>query len=300
MTNCKAPDMARASAALLREARTYLEARDVPEAGLNAEHLLACVLGKSLGELRAAPDGPVESGRRRRFWGLVRRRGGRLPLSYVLGTQAFMDLELKVGPGVLTPRPETEELVRAVLSAVRAECAPSRVLDVGTGSGCIAIALARAFPGARIWATDISPRALFAARENSRRHGVARRIRFLRRDLFSSWRLPGAGPGPWADLVVSNPPYVPSGRIPSLEPEVLAEPRLALDGGPDGLDAVRAVTARALGILNPGGLLALEIDEGQGRAVRLMMRGLGFRSIRIRRDLGGLQRLALGQAPSGK
>lgn len=273
---------------LLSRAESYLSGRGVPEARANAEFLMACALGVHRGELELRRALPAPSGREKRFWGWVLRRGCRVPLAYVLGSQPFHGLELRVGPGVLIPRPETEELADiAILLARRLRLEGRRtlrVLDVGTGSGCIALALARALPGADIAATDVSPKALETARGNARRLGCSSRIRFLpARAPLRGWR---------ADLVVSNPPYIPSARLRRLEPEVLREPRLALDGGPDGLKVIRRVIALAAGCLATGGRLAMEIDAGQGAQVRELLKARGFSRVEIRRDLRGSERFA--------
>lgn len=284
---------------LLGRAREHLASRRVPEPEANAEFLLAAVLGKGRAALKADPRRLLSPEQGRAFWRLVLERGRRVPLAYVLGTQQFLGLELKVGPGVLIPRPETEELVEAAAALARGPGAGARplfALDIGTGSGCIALALAKLLPSASVWATDISTEALALARENARRLGLAGRVRFVPADLHRPMPSPLPGAAGWADLIVSNPPYIPSGRLVRLEPELGHEPRLALDGGPDGLGAVRAILGQAPRHLRAGGWLALEIDEGQGEAVRSLMRGAGLESVEIRRDLAGLERIALGRA----
>jgi len=290
---------ARRTGAILAEAEERLARAGVPEAGASAEFLLAWVLRLGRGGMLCRSRDPLGAAARRRFLHLVRRRSRGLPLAYVLGTQNFMGLELRIRRGVLIPRPETEELVSAVLEAVpaRRRGRPMRILDIGTGCGCIALALARWLPEACVYATDVSPAALALAAENARICRLRRRIRFVQADLFMPLSL-GSGLGPqdrWADLIVSNPPYIPSGRIAALGPEVRSEPRRALDGGPDGLKAVRAVLERAPGMLRRGGWLALEIDDGQGREVRRRMERRGFCPVEIGRDLGGFERIALGR-----
>ena len=162
------------------------------------------------------------------------------------------------------------------------------ILEIGTGSGCVAIALARNIPSAAVYATDISPAALALALKNAEAHGVSRRIRFINEDLFK----PAARASGWADLVVSNPPYIPSPDIDGLEPEVLREPRLALDGGRDGLEAIRAIVSGAPRHLRRGGLLLLEIGAGQGPAVLEIFQQAGGRDAEIRKDMQGLDRIA--------
>jgi len=271
-----------------------LRERSVPEPEANAELIMAEVLG--IGRLQARLDsarvltGPQAS----RFWSLVLERGRRIPLAYLLGHQAFMGLEIKVGREALIPRPETEQVVEEAIGllAPRAQ-EPLHLLEIGTGSGCIAISLSKAFPHAVVYATEISSAALRLALRNAQDHRRAGRIRFIREDLFKA----GGGRGGWADLVISNPPYVPSREIGRLEPELRHEPRLALDGGPDGLRAMRAVAPQAMAFLKPGGWVVLEIGARQGESVRRILKSAGFEDHEIRKDLQGLDRIALAQAP---
>ena len=203
-------------------------------------------------------------------------------------------MELEVNPSVLIPRPETEELVQAVVSlAPRIPRVSSalQVLDIGTGSGCVAIALAHLLPEAQIVATDISAAALALAEKNARRYQLGGRIRFMQADLFSLAQ--GSGRRAWADIAVSNPPYIPSAQVARLEPEVLQEPLLALDGGKDGLAAIRAIAAEAPVDLKPGGWLALEIGHDQGPVVRRLLETAGFKELELRKDAQGVERIVL-------
>lgn len=290
--------------AWLEKGEAFLAERKVPEARANAEFILAHVLSCGRAAAKAVPERVLDGRQAHHFWNLVKARGRRVPLAYVLGSQPFCGLDILVDPRVLVPRPETEELVGLVVEAARG--APAHILEVGTGSGCIAVALARALPSATVYASEISDDALRLAAENARRHQVEGRIRFLREDLFRPGRSsvtsfrdgsPSVA-GPWADILVSNPPYIPSADLRDLEPEVLAEPHLALDGGPDGLDAVRAIVEEAPGRLKSGGLLALEIGAGQARAVRDILSG--WEGLEVRRDLQGVERFALARRPMGK
>lgn len=279
----------------LAKGQAYLEARGVEETRANAEFLLAAVLGLGRGGLYLRAGRPLMKNQGISFWNLVKKRGRRWPLAYVLGSQPFMGLDMEVAPGVLIPRPETEELVERALRLLASSGRGNpRVLEIGTGSGCVAVALARSLPRARVVATDISLVALDLALRNARRHRCAGRVCFMREDV----RRPGPRLSAWADLVVSNPPYVPSGDIASLEPEVLREPRLALDGGRDGLSALRAVAARAWLSLKPGACLIVEIGAGQGRAAAGLFEESGYRDVAVERDVQGLERIVSGRRPS--
>jgi len=275
-----------------------LEGAGIETARLDAECLLAHVLGLPRWRLAVERKRRLTPEQFARYLAWLHRREGREPLAYLLGTREFWSLSLAVSPGVLVPRPETETLVEAALAAIRGAATRSTapgplspvIVDLCTGSGAVAIALARELPGARVYATDISRRALRIARANAEAHGVAARISFLRGDL---WRaLDGRGPGGGADLVVSNPPYIPSGAIPELMPEVQWEPQQALDGGPDGLRFHRAIVAGAPREIRPGGFLLLEIGADQAESVtRLLEESGGFEAIRVLRDLAGRDRV---------
>ncbi len=214
------------------------------------------------------------------------RRAGREPVTSILGRREFWGLELEVGPGVLTPRPETELLVEEALRLAAETPRAVRLLaDVGTGSGCVAIALATELPAARIIATDVSAAALAVARRNAARHGVEHRIAWVRTSC-----LDGVCAAP--DVIVANPPYVPDGDLAGLPPEVRDfEPRLALAGGPDGLEVVRRLLDAAAGRLAPGGHLVLELGSGQAPAARDAVAARPqLALVRVRRDLQGIAR----------
>lgn len=264
----------------LKDGLRRLRARRVPEPQASAEWILAEAMGVSRPALRLKAAQPVEGSSLRRFRSWIRLRARRVPLAYVLGNQDFMGLKLRVNPRVLIPRPETEELVEAFLSLFNSP--KLRLLDIGTGSGCIALALARRLPQAEVWATDLSPAAVSVARANARRLGLSGRIRFG--PLSPDLRFDG---------VVSNPPYIPAPALDLLPPEVRREPRLALDGGRDGLKVLRSAARLAKRRLVPGGWVALEINQDQGSRVRDLLEGLGFADVSIRKDLSGLDRIAL-------
>jgi release factor glutamine methyltransferase len=260
---------------------------------LTAELLLAHVLHTSRVRLYTDLDRPLEAGELAAYRGLIARRAAGEPTSYLTGTREFYGRTFAVDPRVLVPRPETELLVEAVLQAVPRD-AEIRVLDLCTGSGCVGITLALERPRARVLATDASPGAVEVARANAAALGPADRFEARLGDLLA----PVEGEPPF-DVVVANPPYVPTGELPTLSPEVRREPPLALDGGADGLDVVRRIAEEAPRRLVPGGLLALEIGDGQGPAVHSLLEAAGYGSVRIERDLARHDRLALGTHPRG-
>ena len=272
----------------LARAEAYLAEKGVPEASANSEFLMAEVLEVGRGRVLAERAAPLSHRNSLHFWEFVKRRGRRLPLAYVLGWQPFAGCRIKVNESVLVPRPETEELVTLAVSEAEALGRRSlQVVDVGTGSGCVAVALAKRLPSAQIYATDVSPAALKLAEENAMANHVSTRVRVLREDLFK----PHSGAA-WADMAVSNPPYIPSAEVDGLEPEVLKEPRLALDGGKDGLDHIRAIAADAGRLVKPGGRLLLEFGAGQAPAVQRILSKEGLTEVRIFTDLQGVERLA--------
>jgi len=214
---------------------------------------------------------------------LVARRLAGEPLQYLEGTAPFTDFELKVDGRVLIPRPETEQLYEQALLAV---ASPSVIVDLCTGSGALAIALARRFPGADVYATDVSSRALELAEENARDHGA--RVWFLEGNLYDP--LPAHLLGV-VDLLVANPPYVAEGEYESLPPDVKHEPREALVAGMRGLDVIEAIGAEALVFLSPTGAVVCEIGESQGGDVAPVFVGL---DVEVRRDLAGRDRFVVG------
>jgi release factor glutamine methyltransferase len=220
---------------------------------------------------------------------LVRRRGQREPLQYITGSVSFCGLELAVSRHVLVPRPETELLAERAWSFL-AQLPPgcqARALDLGTGSGCLAIALAAHAPGARVIATDLSGDALNMARQNAARHQVAERIEFHQGDGFA-----GLGGQRCFDLIVSNPPYVATAEIQTLEPEVRDhEPRVALDGGRDGLDFYRRIAAEAGAFLRPGGRAMLELNDNGAQRVGKIFVQQGWKVEAIEPDYNHFQRI---------
>lgn len=267
-------------AAALREGAAALASvTDTPR--LEAEILLAHVTGLTRTTLLAHPERPLTADERARYEDLLARRAAGIPLPYLTGRMELFGLEFVVTPDVLIPRPETEMLVERALA-----WDPQTVVDVGTGSGCVAVALAVRLPRARIYATDLSRAALSVAMTNARRHGVADRIHFLQADLASPLRGP-------VDLVVSNPPYVAEEEWASLPESVREhEPRLALDGGPGGLRVIRRLLADTARLLRPGGVLLVEIGAGQGsQAAALARAAFPQARIQVYPDLAGYDRM---------
>jgi release factor glutamine methyltransferase len=278
--------------ACLAAGALLLERAGVETARLDAECLLAEALGCPRWQLVLEPRRHVAVEAFARYLALLARRERREPVAYLLGRREFWSLPLAVSPDVLIPRPETETLVEAALALLRDGRPDPTVVELCTGSGAVAIALARELPGARLIATDVSARALAVAAENARAHGVAGRVRFLRGDL---WRaVNGDLPAGAADLVIANPPYVRRADLAALMPEVQWEPRLALDGGPDGLGCVREIVKGAPARLAPGGHLLLEIGDDQGAAVQALLREQpALDGARVLQDLAGRDRVAL-------
>ena len=268
---------------VLGKATEYLAGRGVDSPRLDAEHLLGKALGMSRVELYMHHDRPVDERERDAFRELIRRRGEREPLAYVLGEWGFRRLTLKVDHRALVPRPETEVLVGRVLELLEGQAEPD-VLDVGVGSGAIALAIADEHPGARVTALDVSPDALALARENAERIGLA--VRFEQRDLLG-----GLGDAEY-DLVVSNPPYVLPEEVDALEPEVRDwEPRLATVGA----DHTRLVAEHARDALRPGGHLVIEIADTRGPDAVALLDELGYDDVRLTPDLTGRDRIAEGR-----
>lgn len=285
---------------ILDTAGAYLAGRGVDSPRETAEHLAARLLRCRRPEIPARLSAPVAAPIAAAMGRGLRRVAGGEPLQYVLGQWDFLDFTLKTDRRALIPRPETEQLVELALSSrrLRSAAAP-RILDYGTGSGCIAIALARAFPRARVAAVDVSAEALGLAAENAAALGVAGRVLFLdssRSDLADAFE-----PASF-DAIVSNPPYVPSAECDRLEPKVRDhEPRMALDGGPDGMDVLRQVCEEAGLLLAPEGELYLELDaeSGQARPVSDLLRGLGFDPVGAHSDFAGKERFVSAVLPSG-
>jgi len=279
---------------LLRWTQAHFASRGIESTRLDAECLLAHALGSDRLRLYLDFDKPVEAAERARFRELVRRRADeRVPVAQLTGRKEFWSLSFEVTPEVLIPRPETETLVAWLLDALPDREAELDVLDVGTGSGAIAVALASELPKARFTATDVSPAALALAERNALAHGVADRIRFVPGDGFE----PVAGRR--FDAVLANPPYVAERDAAGLAPELRHEPRGALFGGPDGTALLRRFAAEVAGHLAPGGRAAFEVGSDQAGDVAAWLAAGGLRDVEVRRDLAGRQRIVVGRSEDG-
>ena len=223
---------------------------------------------------------------------LIKRRQAGDSVAYLTGRKEFWKLELAVDARVLVPRPDTETLVEEAIARLAApvEGVAPRIADVGTGSGALALTLAKLRADAAVFASDFSAPALEVARANAERLGAA--VTFVEGDLGA----PLAAHAPFT-LIVANLPYIPSGEMASLPADVRSEPALALDGGADGLDLVRRLVADAPALLAPGGVLALEIGAGQAEATRALLRDVGFADVQTRKDLAGIERVVSGVRP---
>lgn len=251
---------------------------------MEAERLLAHVLKCERAWVIAHDEERLKPRAAANFLALVERRAANEPLPYLLGEVEFFGLTFKVTPAVLIPRPETEGLVEQVVAWLNAHPHARTVADVGTGSGCIAVSLAHAVPRITVAALDNSPDALTVARQNARRHGLAKRVFFLHGHLLEPLPMP-------VDVIVSNPPYVAEHEWEALPPSVRREPRQALLGGADGLALITELLRAASRYLAPGGLLAMEIGETQGAAVlRLARQAFPLARCEVRRDTFGRER----------
>jgi release factor glutamine methyltransferase len=277
------------AAAALASTATRLTRAGVEPALREAEWLLLYILDTTRAVLYSRSDRELTDSQARLLSTAVSRRCARVPLQHILGDTEFYGLRFMVSPGVLIPRPETETLVENVVDEFKQRDHPS-ILDVGTGSGAIAIAVAGSLPSATCVATDLSREALSVAASNVRLNGVSDRVRLVRADLLSAFR-----PGRPFDALVSNPPYIASGDIPGLQPEVRDhDPLLALDGGPDGYRFYRTLLPKATHMIRAGGLLALEIGDGQGDTVAAMVQDTGaFSDVRVLPDLSSHDRVVL-------
>ncbi len=279
---------------VLRWATDDFTKRDFDAPRLDAELLLSHVL--KLDRVRLILDAarPLDAAELTRFRALIQRRRNHEPIAYILGEREFFGLRFRTGAGVLVPRPDSECLVEIALKRTRPRDLFGRALDLCTGSGCIGIAFARQRPTWRMTLTDSSQSALTCAAHNTVSLGAAFQVTILDGDLFEA-----VGPSRF-ELITANPPYIASADIGGLQPDVRDhEPRVALDGGPDGLSIIRRIVEEAPSHLVAGGVLALEIGFDQGEAVRALFSERGFDDIWLDQDYAGRDRVVSGVLPTG-
>lgn len=272
----------------LNEAVSILKNSNIETPAREAGVLLAFVLKKDLSYIYAHPEENLPDGILREFIDAVGRRSRRMPFQYISNRQEFMSLEFYVDQNCLVPRPDTEILVEAALEAVKKYKGPVRVLDIGTGSGAIAVSIAYYAENTVVDAIDISENALTVAVKNAEKYSTAERINFINADInrFTPEK-------PYS-VVVSNPPYIPRGEIEKLMPEVACyEPVIALDGGEDGLDFYRIIASKLENLLYPDGTVLVEVGIGQYAYVRELFEKKGMR-VSVLKDLAGTDRVVLG------
>lgn len=276
----------------LRKAASLLSGSGVDQPKLDARLLLAEVMGWPSQALEARPEMAISQDQALQFEGLIRRRAAREPVCQILEQRGFWTLDLRVTGDTLAPRPDTETLVDAVLEGVRDRGYPLRILDLGTGSGCLLLALLSEFPNATGIGADISEKALAVARHNARTTHLDDRAEFIKSD----WgRALGDG---LFDIVVSNPPYIADAEIETLEPEVAQwEPRLALSGGADGFDCYRVIIPELPRLMCDDGFVFLEVGKGQSPKIVAMADEAGLLVKGVRRDLGGIERCVIAGKP---
>ena len=268
---------------VLQSTTAYFQKRHIENPRLNAEHLLAHVLGRKRIELYLEFERTLLESELTPLREMVRRRGAREPLQHLLGTVEFYGRTFSCDKRALVPRPETEQLVELLISRFKSEISHSRMIDVGTGSGVIALSLAAEFPEAEVVGVDISETALKLARENAERLGLADRVRFQRSNLLENVQ-------PGFDLIAANLPYVSTEHRRNLSREVLHDPEVAVFAGACGDELLQELIARAPSWLHPGGILALEIGIGQSAALILALAEKNYRDIFNEKDYSGVTR----------
>ena len=276
---------------LLKWTTGFFKSHAVEDARPSAEILLAHVLDLKRIDLYVKYDQPLGKQELTAFRALIKRRVAREPVAYIIGSREFWSMDLKVSESVLIPRPETECLVEAALGVLSENAldAPKQVLELGTGSGAIALALASERPANRYFASDVSPAAVALARDNARMHRLDDRVCFF----GGAWFDPMDCNGLKFDLIVSNPPYIPTGDIKSLQPEIRKyEPGLALDGGPDGLDCLNLIIHRAVQYMAVQGVLLLEMGYDQKNAIAAIAMAAGcYDQVEFMKDYSGYDRM---------
>lgn len=273
----------------LKKATEFLERRDVASPRLNSELLLSCMLGISRVELYTGFDRELTEEEAERFKEMLMKRAAGCPLQYLTGETGFFSATYVVCPGVFIPRPETEVLVEKALEMLPDR--PVKVLDIGTGNGCIAISIALERANAELLATDISASALVLCNRNADRLGVSDRVGTALGDLYEP-----IGPSERFDMVISNPPYICSTEAGELDVEVREfEPPQALFAGESGMEVIRKLVSGAPGHLKPGGLFAIEIGETQGARSTALFEDAGFEEVELAKDLAGRDRVVTGK-----
>jgi release factor glutamine methyltransferase len=281
-------------ARVLAWASSNFKERGLESPRLEAEVLLAHVLRVERVRLILDAHKPLEPEELARFRDAIKRRRAGEPAAYIIGVREFYGLSFRVDRRVLIPRPDTETLVEAALEATRSRKLAGRALDLCTGSGCVAIAFAKARPTWRVTGTDLSPGAVEVARANALRLGAVWGVRFVSGDLYAA-----VGADETFELITANPPYIPRAEVDTLPRHIRDfEPRQALDGGEDGLDLLPPIVQGALERLTPGGTLAVEIGAGQSGAVAALFERTGFADVRRFRDYGGHERVVSGRKPA--
>lgn len=269
--------------ALSRLARRFAEA-GIDNARLDARVLVAEALGIDTTTVFARPERPLDESAARQLESMATRRANREPIARILERREFWSLTFSISADTLIPRPDSETLIEAALEGISDRRASLRVLDLGTGSGCLLLALLSELPQATGLGVDLSEDALTTARENARGLGLEDRTHFA----CAGWDAGNTGP---YDIILANPPYIPSADIPGLMPEVARfEPQGALDGGPDGLDSYRAIAASLPHLLAPRGAAYLEVGDGQAPEVAALLTRSGLQDIEIKKDLAGIGR----------
>ena len=275
---------------MLQEAGQRLSRHGIESPELNARMLLAHVLGVMEWEL-SCHHPPLTEDQVDRFHALIDRRAQRIPLQHLVASVGFFGLDLQVSPEALIPRPETEILVETVMEEVKSIQSPDRplrVLDMATGTGCIALALANEIPSAEVWGVDVSEPALKLARKNARVCGLDKRVKLVHSDLWAAFD----GDSITWDVIVSNPPYIPTDEIATLEPEVRDhDPMLALDGGSDGLDFYRTIALEAGNWLNRDGIICLECGKDQASSIENLFKSASWFADRVVRDYNKICRI---------
>lgn len=286
--------MGRDIVTVLRLAAQYLADKGIESSRLDAEVLMAHVLGVSRIRLYVEHDRPLTPEELKSYRDVIARRAQRIPVAYIIGHKEFMSLDFLVDASTLIPRPDTEVLVECATEALKSMVTDElRILDIGTGSGVIACSLAKLFPGSRVTAVDICQEALAIAKMNAHRLGLLDRIHLVVGDLFQ-------GVEGQFHAIISNPPYVPDRELLSLPPEIAKyEPRLALAAGEDGLAVIRKIVAAAPKYMEPRGVLAIEIGRDQGDRVAELLDSSGYSQVRRVRDYSGNERVVMGWVDAG-